>query len=152
MSLTMNLLNRVAAAMRRPPDFVIGPKADPYLRRWFLIPKTEQGGCYLHEILHDDDDRALHDHPWDAHILIVQGEYKEIREDCPDGELFKEGSLRLMRAETLHRLVVVRGPVLTLVMFGPDRREWGFKCPQGWIPWQEFVDARDSGLIGKGCG
>jgi hypothetical protein len=46
----------------RKPDFVIG---DHYLHRWWVVPRNEKSNVYLHEILHSDDDRAMHDHPWD---------------------------------------------------------------------------------------
>lgn len=139
------------AATLRPPDFVIGGADAPYLRRWFLRPEGPSGGLYLHEIIRDDDDRALHDHPWDSSVYIISGSYREVRNDCPEGELFVAGSYRHMPAEQAHRLVVFNGPVWTLCFLGPRRREWGFHCPQGWRPWQEFVSARDKGSIGRGC-
>jgi hypothetical protein len=139
-------------AQMRTPDFIIGGKDAPYLRRWFIRPEGLTGGVYLHQILRDDDDRALHDHPWDADVFIFAGSYREVRADCPEGELFTAGTYRRMKAETAHRLVVVDSPVWTLVFFGPRRREWGFHCPQGWVPWQEFVDKDDPGGIGPGCG
>lgn len=144
---------RWVANLGLPPDFLIGGSANPYLRRWFLAgqPDDNVGGIYLHQILHDDDDRALHDHPWDANVYIISGSYREIRLDCPEGELFAAGTWRHMKAETAHRLVVVDGPVWTLVFWGPRRREWGFHCPKGWVHWKEFVDTRDKGRIGRGC-
>lgn len=138
-------------ARHRPPDFIIGGQAAPYLRRWFLRDEGDSGCLYLHQILRDDDDRALHDHPWDASVYIIEGCYREVREDCPAGELFGAGSYRHMQAETAHRVVVVGGPVWTLCFTGKRRREWGFHCPQGWRPWQEFVSKRDRGEIGVGC-
>lgn len=35
---------------------------------------------------------------------------------------------------------------------GEQVREWGFACPKGWVHWRDFVDARDAGQIGRGCG
>jgi hypothetical protein len=138
----------------KAPDFVIGDPAKPYLRRWFLREEGPSGGLYLHEILRDDDDRALHDHPWDCSIYIIKGAYREFRKDAPAGELFMHGNggYRHMKAETAHRLVVVNGPVWTLCFLGPRRREWGFHCPQGWKHWKEFVAATNKGEIGPGCG
>jgi hypothetical protein len=137
--------------LQSAPDFIIGGRGAPYLERWFLVPETDQGGVYLHRIIRDDDDRALHDHPWDCTVILLRGAYREIRNDCPDGEVFKAPFIRQMKAETAHRLVVVDGPVVTLVIWGPRRREWGFHCPQGWRPWREFVDSRDTGSVGRGC-
>lgn len=46
----------------------------------------------------------------------------------------------------------IPAPCWTVFITGPRVREWGFHCPKGWVPWQEFTDARDAGSIGKGCG
>ena len=49
----------------REPDFLIGPsKDDPYMMRWWWLPRNRFLNVYVHVVRHDDDDRALHDHPW----------------------------------------------------------------------------------------
>ena len=132
----------------RSPDFVIG---DNYLRRWWIVPRNPLLNVYLHEINNSDDDRALHDHPWDNRSLIIMGRYQEV---TPDGVFTRSaGDVIERKAEDLHRLVVEPGHrVVSLFMTGPVLREWGFACPKGWVPWREFVDARDTGQIGRGCG
>lgn len=134
--------------MVREPDFIIG---DNYLRRWWVVPRNPFCNVYLHEMLHSDDDRALHDHPWVNRSLIIAGSYVEV---TPEGEFARRpGDIIERQPESLHRLVVVPGArVVTLFFTGPVVREWGFACPQGWVPWQQFVDARDTGKIGRGCG
>lgn len=135
------------AQMERAPDFVIG--AD-YMHRWWIIPRNEYQNVYLHKIMHSDDDRAMHDHPWDNVSFVISGSYVE---HTPDGVFIRgPGSVVHRKATDLHRLEVVEGePAVTLFMTGPKVREWGFACPKGWRIWPEFVDARDSGQIGKGC-
>lgn len=148
-SASLNELREWAEAqMQRTPDFVIG---DNYLRRWWMIPRNPLCNVYLHEINKSDDDRALHDHPWANRSLIIAGSYHEI---TPDGEFLRQAGDVIERdAETLHRLVVEPGKrVISLFMTGPVLRDWGFACPKGWVPWQDFVDARDSGQVGRGCG
>lgn len=51
-------------ALRRAPDFLVGGKENPYMKRWWLIPRNKWFNIYLHQFMRDDDDRALHDHPW----------------------------------------------------------------------------------------
>lgn len=155
----LSLMGRRALVMSEDiaPDMVIGDPRNPYLRRWHLREEGPSGGLYLHQILRDDDDRALHDHPWDSSVFIIEGSYKELTAANPDGQLFEAGSYRHMSAETAHRLIVVDGPVWTLVFTGPRRREWGFHCKNAdgsprWVPWQEFVATHNKGEIGKGCG
>lgn len=144
---TAAMADWAARIMERAPDFVIG---DDYLRRWWVIPRNEACNVYLHEILHSDDDRALHDHPWDNTSMLLAGSYIE---HTPDGAYLRQaGSVVTRKATDLHRLEVPDGGrAVSLFITGPKVREWGFACPQGWRLWTEFVDARDSGKIGRGC-
>lgn len=133
--------------LQLPPDFVIG---DDYLRRWWVIPRNPYANVYLHEILHSDDVRALHDHPWDNRTFVLEGGYIE---HTPQG-IFerKVGDIIERKATDAHRLEVpTGGRAVSIFMTGPIIREWGFHCPQGWRHWKEFVDERDTGKIGRGC-
>ena len=140
----------LALAESRPPDFVIGPAHNPYLRRWHLVRDRAAGNTYLHQILRDDDDRALHDHPWDSQSHVLAGVLREI---MTDGErLLGAGTRAARSAESAHRLEVVEGPVWSLFTTGPWRREWGFHCPNGWRHWRDFTDSESGGgQIGRGC-
>lgn len=137
----------VRAKMQRDPDFIIG---DNYLRRWWIIPRNPFCNVYLHEILHSDDDRALHDHPWDNTSFLIAGSYIE---HTPDGSLTRvAGDVISRPATAAHRLEVpAGGSAISLFVTGPIVREWGFHCPQGWRHWTEFVDQRDKGQVGRGC-
>lgn len=132
----------------RPADFVIG--AD-YLRRWWVLPRNDYCNVYLHEFLHSDDDRALHDHPWASTSFIIEGRYIE---HTPDGAFERNaGDVVTRAAEACHRVELYPGErAVTLFFTGPKVRDWGFACPKGWVPWWEFVDDRDAGQVGAGCG
>lgn len=134
--------------MQTTPDFVIG---DDYLRRWWVVPCNRLCNVYLHEILHSDDDRALHDHPWDNTSMLLEGSYVE---HTPGGSFLREaGSVVHRKATDAHRLEIPEGRrAISLFFTGPMVREWGFHCPQGWRHWRDFVDARDEGQVGRGCG
>jgi len=135
----------------RPPDFVIGDHADPYLSRWFVLPRNRFANVYLHHIRKSDDDRALHDHPWWNVSLILAGGYVERTVMAVYHR--PVGSLVARRATTAHRLIVADAtPAVSLFFTGPVMRTWGFHCPKGWVPWRQFVDDRDSGAVGRGCG
>lgn len=141
-----------AAIMRaREPDFIIGPADEPYLRRWWIIPRNEGCNVYLHEILRSDIDRALHDHPWSNTSILIDGGYIE---HTPDGAFERTAPWIWSReAEALHRLEIADGGrAVTLFITGPKVREWGFACPNGWVHWRDFVDPNDSGQVGRGCG
>ena len=134
--------------MMRDPDFIIG---DNYMRRWWVIPRNTSCTVYLHDILHSDDDRAMHDHPWANTSFLITGSYIE---HTPDGTFTRNaGDVVERAADALHRLEVIPGQrAISLFMTGPTVREWGFACPKGWVHWRDFVDARDAGQIGRGCG
>lgn len=150
---------RVAAS--RSPDFVIGGAEAPYLRRWWLVPRNEEANIYLHHFCRSDDDRALHDHPWESRSLLLSGRYIE---HVPDGppRLFSAGQEIWRSAEAAHRIELLRDPygfempVWTVFATGPKVREWGFLCPKGWRHWRDFCglteDGRNDGTIGPGCG
>lgn len=139
----------------RVPDFVIGKPDNPYLIRWWMIPRNEAGNHYRHCILKSDDDRALHDHPWASVSVVLSGTLKE---HLPNGEarILKIGQPYFREATDLHRLEVIDGPVWTDFYTGPKLRDWGFQCPEdsaagGWRRWQDFV-AENPGEVGRGCG
>lgn len=151
----MSWLDRlIARASAREPDFVIGPKADPYMRRWWVIPRNRFFNIYLHNIRKSDDDRALHDHPWINVSILLRGNYVEFSPQSTDkGRRRFRGDVVFRWPTTLHRLLIDDDQVTVWSLFitGPVVRVWGFACPKGWIPWFDFVEARDKGQIGKGC-
>lgn len=157
-----------ALMRRRAPDFVIGPKDDPYLSRWWVIPRNSLFNVYLHRFDASDIDRALHDHPFASVSLALRGNMQEIylgKVRAPGLDLaFSRGFIRseiqrdvtpgtviYRQAKFAHRMVVPHPGALTLFITGPRVREWGFWCKRGWVHWRDFVDARDSGKVGRGC-
>lgn len=157
------LLKKIQAAVTdyaasREADFFIGGKEDPYLVRWWVIPRNKWFNLYLHHIIKDDRDEALHDHPWINCSLLVKGAYDE-HTILPGGvhhvEPLRAGELRLRRPTAAHRLTVRdEGEVWTLFFTGPVWRHWGFHCTKGWRHWKDFVGFRDehSNIAGRGCG
>lgn len=139
------------------PDFVIGADDDPYLKRYFVIPRNRWANIYLHQFLKSDDPRALHDHPWLNCSILLIGSYLE---HTPGGIHLRRPwrpwafwRLPMRRAASAHRIELIASQrVWTLFLTGPVIREWGFLCPQGWRHWKEFVTQRPGGnAIGPGC-
>lgn len=160
-------------ACRRAPDVIIGGAEQPYLLRWYLIPRNPLFNLYLHQFRRSDDDRALHDHPWFNASLVLRGSYVEhtiaaggihrtrTREV---GAVVLRSPWRAHRIELPTKRVVreVEGkrtwvaepvPCWTLFVTGPRLRAWGFHCERtGWVHWRTFTDpATDGRTIGKGC-
>lgn len=137
-------------ALTRPADFVIERNGVPYLSRWWVVPRNPTFNVYLHHILQDDMDGALHDHPWDNTTIVLKGGYIE---HTTDGfHIRRAGDVIHRKAEDLHRLTVGTGEAWTLFLTGAWKRSWGFQCGERWVDWRDYVDASDHGKIGKGCG
>ena len=149
----------------READFIIGPKDDPQVLRWYIIPRNKIFNIYLHKFCRSDDDRALHDHPWINVSIILKGEYLEIVPASNylwnDGQNIRSILRRPFRpvfrlTKWPHRVMLLGGdkpvPCWSLFITGPNLRTWGFHCPQGWIPWHQFVERYEDGdHKGKGC-
>ena len=154
---------------KRLSDIVIGPANDPYLLRWYIIPRNRILNIYLHNVLHSDDDRALHDHPWPSISFNITGGLSEIyckkpkypedtqpnnvlKRDIPFGKWVYRGprfAHRLyLKPETPY--VGLKG-IWTLFITGPRIRKWGFWCPHSWRYWKDFTKSNSSGEIGRGC-
>lgn len=140
----------LAKWLRLEPHQIIGDEKNPYLKRWYIIPRNRFLNIYLHQFLRSDDDRALHDHPWWFASLLIRGAYWEHRQDRPltYRSLRRAPSLAFRRADTAHRVELDGDafdegwrefPAWTLIVTGPREREWGFLCPQGWRHWEKFV-------------
>lgn len=136
---------------KRDADIFIGGRDDPYMKRWYVIPRNRFFNIYLHKFERSDDDRALHDHPWKSVSFILKGVYAEhfaggvIRGAGKGDWIFRE-------ATHTHRISVIPNvDVWTLFITGPKVRDWGFLCPQGWVHWKKFTSPTDSSLVGRGC-
>lgn len=141
------------------PHFLIGDPKNPYVRRWYVLPRNPLLNVYLHEFCKDDDDRALHDHPWPSVSVLIKGSYVE-QTFCDDEERvmtntarrrYGWGSIIFRRSTHTHRIELPEGSAWTLFVTGPTLREWGFHCPQGWRHWKEFTKPGAMGETGKGC-
>lgn len=136
--------------MHGGPHFRVGAPTRPYMLRWYLIPRNWLCNVYLHKFLRDDDDRALHDHPWASVSLLLKGKYTEVT--TSGRVVYSAPSIRFRSSTFSHRVELNGGTAWTLFLTGRTVRNWGFHCPKGWVRWQDFVDHDDTGNVGKGCG
>lgn len=166
-NLEMSLWQWFVTLISLKPHFVIGDQDKPYMLRWYLIPRNSYVNLYLHKFLRDDEDRALHNHPWWFVSFLIWGRYDEIVSDDGTQAIYRNSpSIAFRSAEHKHRVVLPRivdwdysngtftesrKPAWTIVMTGPKTQEWGFFCPKGFVPWYDFVDRSNTGSMGKGC-
>lgn len=142
------------AWLRGEPHQVVAAKpGEPYLRRWYLVPRNRWLNLYLHQFIASDPE-GLHDHPWGFASVVLSGAYFEV---TPSG-VHRRGraSIAIRPATHRHRICLPRNssgaeiPCWTVIVTGPHRRLWGFWCHDSrgtgerFIPWQQFADG--------GCG
>ncbi len=135
------------------PHERIGGEANPYMLRWYVIPQNRFFKIFIHKFLRDDDDRAPHDHPWWFLSLMLKGMYLDLTPNYAsgwlEGRLRRAGSIEFHRADYQHRVELrsnpdgTKRPCWTLVITGPKSRQWGFYCPNGYVPASKFDE--------KGC-
>jgi hypothetical protein len=100
----------------------------PYVRRWVL--RTPWFSVRLHHWLHSDDARAMHDHPSWFITLVLRGGYTD---STPTGnETMLPGMIRFRPALHRHTVQVHPGGCWTLLLFGPEKRRWGFWVGKKW--------------------
>jgi|SRR5579864_76685 len=127
----------------------INPPEKPFLKRWFVIPKNRFMNIYLHQFVRDDEDRALHDHPWPNLSVLLRESYIEHTIDkggVHRRTTYTAGALKVRSPWAAHRVELHRDadgeplPSWSLFITGPVMRErWGFHCPEtGWRSSHDF--------------
>jgi hypothetical protein len=87
---------------------------------------------YIHRFLKSDQDRALHNHPWEFRSVVLCGAYREeYRTGTPGAyrvvsRVRRAGSVAKMGADHFHRVDLVTNDVWTLFITGKKIQTWGF--------------------------
>lgn len=121
--------------------------------RWWKLPRL-----YLHIFQRPDEDRHLHDHPWDFDTTVLWGGYEEVShvmdvDGKPTGQFIVDKlsflSKRKRKATHAHKITRLLSPVVvTLVSRSNSRfREWGFwvdfegerRTEWEWIKWTDYM-------------
>jgi hypothetical protein len=55
---------------------IINCDREPYLIRWYVI-RTKPFAVFIHKFIRSDEDRALHDHPWNFLVIPIWRGYYE---------------------------------------------------------------------------
>lgn len=125
----------------------------------------------IHHIMRPDEDRDLHDHPWNARTIILRGWYTEPREasdECkervlaemapePNSDLEKwltsnatefikrsQGDTAGLNHGEYHRIDQVSpGGVITLFITSKWRGDWGFLVNGMKVNWRNYTDSND---------
>lgn len=128
-----------------------GSDGSLYMDRWYILYFPRLFSIRLHHIVRPDMDRWPHDHPWSFLSIILRGGYRE--ETCTPATFQKDSHNRWVPHDYVHRKRwnwknntdlhrITRfdrpGGSWTLVITGPEQRDWGFMTGDGWISRKEF--------------
>ncbi len=101
----------------------------------------------IHWIVRPDDDRHLHDHPWQARTIILDGAYTERRLSAfssrPDGTLqntLGAGDTMAWGLNDYHSIETVSpGGVWTLFITWKYQGTWGFLVDGKKVPYKQYL-------------
>lgn len=147
---------------QRTPYFHLVKRDEVYMYRWWLFNPYDHDtrrrkypwipfSIRVHRIMKPDDDRHLHDHPWNARTVILRGGYiEEVPATMPDGAPARKrnprlaGSTNRIRPGQYHRITYVtfRG-AYTLFITGKNQSGWGFLVDGRKIPWKEYLGIKE---------
>ncbi len=152
----------IQRAMRTPYTHIMSVDGkEIYMGRWWLFNPYPASGeakrfgwgwlpsVRIHHIMREDDDRHLHDHPWNARTIVLEGWYAE---EKPNGNWhrFRGYTGRLLFGE-YHRITCVpEVGVWTLFITWKQRGVWGFDVDGVKVPWREYLATeKNNGLQAK---
>lgn len=144
---------------KRTPYFHLVKNGEVYMYRWWLFNPYDNEtrkrkypwipfSVRVHRIMKPDDDRHLHDHPWNARTVILRGGYiEEVPDDSP--RMFTDnrqqfyrvaGDTHRLRPGQYHRIthVTSRG-AYTLFITGKNQPGWSFLVDGKKIPWRVYL-------------
>lgn len=154
---------------QRTPYSPILKDGELYMERFWLFnayPDTGASGAdrkpwrfpisiRIHRIVLPDQDRDLHDHPWNARTFILRGHYTEVRQEVTpgtgtswiDGDHMGEAVYTRLAGDTAalkfgeyHRITEVSpGGVWTLFVTGKNRGTWGFLVDGVKVQWRRYL-------------
>ena len=150
----------IRRAQRTPYQHIMSADGtEMYMGRWWLLNPYDRDthkarfrwlpwSVRVHHIMRADQDRDLHDHPWDARTVILRGAYLEERL-LPDGLPAttaierQPGDTATLRYGEFHRIEAVSaGGVFTLFITSPWRGEWGFLVGSEKVHWRDYTGER----------
>ena len=135
---------------------IVNCERQPYLHRWYLF-RTRRVACFIHKFIRSDEDRALHDHPWDFLVIPIWRGYIEHSDRPITPPWFRANpmhpdnrvavirriwpliSARFRRGEYRHRVELVGGrPAWSIFFRFSERRTWGFWPREGFTDWNKW--------------
>jgi hypothetical protein len=107
-----------------------------HFKRWQIL-STPFFSIYIHGIYHHDEDRHLHNHPWNIWTMILWGSYwEEIIDKKRRSVLLRTPlSSAYRNSERFHKIKELKSQkVYTLAIVGRRKKEeWGYMTEKGFV-------------------
>jgi len=147
----------IERAIRTPYSHIRNKSDQTYMYRyWLFNPYNSHWwsnwlpSIRIHHIVLPDDDRALHDHPWDAKTFILKGWYHERRlyqdhhGEFEYGAYRRQGDTARLDFGEFHTIdeVSPKG-VWTMFVTFKYRGTWGFRCNGKKVNWKEYLGVKE---------
>lgn len=156
----------IARAQRTPYQHIQSADGlNTYMGRWWLFnPYGKNDGevevkrfawlpsVRIHHIMREDQDRDLHDHPWNARTIVLKGWYlEELPLHRQNGSPCADNRSRVHRArgagqtgrllfQQYHRIAQISpGGAWTLFITWQYRGNWGFLVDGVKVPWRTYL-------------
>jgi len=105
---------------------------DPYLHRWYVI-RNKRFALFIHKFVRSDEDRALHDYPWNFIVIPIWRGYNEFNLKGIK-RVYPLLGTRYRKAEYRHRVELIDDkPAWSLFIRLRKRRVWGFWPIHGFV-------------------
>lgn len=116
-----------------------------HFRRWQLL-KTRWFSIYIHGIYAADQDKHLHNHPWDYKSLVLKGSY--IEETNSGINTLQFGTITYRNGKDYHKIkTLLTKSVYTLFIVSPVKRIWGYQVDGSWMNHEEYRKLKNQNLL-----
>lgn len=124
---------------------IISKTGEVHFRRWELL-KTPWGSIWLHGIYKADQDKHLHNHPWDFKSIVLKGSYIE---QTPLGNKRQyPGKFNSRNGADYHKILELLSPVVyTLFFVSKPKREWGYRVRGEFIQHEKYREMKNNGEL-----
>lgn len=122
-----------------------------HFQRWRILT-TPWFNIYIHRIFKADEDKYLHNHPWDYTYFILDGSYKETyNEDGTEiSQILEPGSYGDNDGYRFHKIEELYSKsVTTLFITGPRYRDWQYNIDGLWIDHKVYREYKNDNFTYK---
>ena len=116
-----------------------------HFKRWEIL-KTRWGSIWLHAIYKADQDKHLHNHPWDFTSVVLKGSYYE--QTSLGNKKQYPGKINIRNGEEHHKILELLSPVVyTLFFVSAPKRLWGYKVEGKFIDHETYRELKNKGEL-----